>query len=97
VNSPGLGFSWIGGEFVSEGKLRGAKAELNESGELLTFGSGFAGEILGAIAFQSGAEGMADWSATDFTFGGAWKGCWGSFDEALDAAGFACGSNSRSN
>jgi len=92
VNSPGLGFSGGGGEFVSEAKLRGAKAELKESGELPRFDSGFAGEIRGVIASQSGVAGTLD-----FTFGGGWEGSCGSPDATFDAGGFACGSNSRNN
>ena len=85
------------GEFFSEGKFRGAKAELNVLSELLIFGSTFTGEIRGVLASQSGAGGTADRSGADFTFGSGRGGCSVACEGRFDEADFAFGSNSRNN
>jgi hypothetical protein len=85
------------GEFISEGKFRGAKAELNELSELLILGSDFAGAIRGAIATQSGTGGTGGRSAAGFTWGRGCGGCSIGFEETLGETGVAFGSNSRNN
>ena len=87
----------MGGESFSEGKVRGAKAELNVLSELLIFGSTFTGEIRGVLASQSGAGGTADRSGADLTFARGCGGCSVGCEGTLDETGFAFGSNSRNN